>query len=69
MQAVEAQLIFDDPNTETDVARLVLYNVSSATTWCGVIVVALHTSSCAALTPPILCPAQVECAPVRLLLR
>ena len=35
MQAVEAQLIFDDPNTETNVARLVLYNVSSATTWCA----------------------------------
>lgn len=69
MQAVEAQLIFDDPNTETDVARLVLYNVSSATTWCSVIVLYLHTLYCAALTPLILCPAQIKRVPVRLLLR
>jgi hypothetical protein len=33
-QATTAQLIFDDPNTATDHARLVLYGVAPATTWC-----------------------------------
>ena len=33
-QATTAQLIFDDPNTSTDQARLVLNGVSAATTWC-----------------------------------
>lgn len=33
-QATTAQLIFDDPNTATDQARLVLTGVSPATTWC-----------------------------------
>lgn len=32
-QATTAQLIFDDPNTATDQARLVLHGVSPATTW------------------------------------
>lgn len=34
-QATTAQLIFDDPNTATDQARLVLTGVSPATTWCA----------------------------------
>lgn len=46
-QATTAQLIFDDPNTATDQARLVLTGVSPATTWC----VRADTRKCLSLCP------------------
>lgn len=50
-QATTAQLIFDDPNTATDHARLVMYGVAPATTWCEFLHPPLVIDYCGCISP------------------